>query len=153
MAVKQLQGAFAPDGSAYTTQTDGAGNLVSAATPVLGAGSAIIGKVGIDQTTPGATNAVSQQSSAGTLVATTIATGGTAQLLFSATPANGFEVINPSGTEILYIRENGTAAVAGATSLPIAPYSSYCTPTGYKPTGDVSIIAATTAHAVIGRRW
>ena len=85
---------------------------------------------------------------------TTIATGGTAQSLFSgATPTNGYEIINISQTEILYFREAGTAVVAGATSVPIATGSAYITPRGYKPSGLVSVIAATTAHPVIGRSF
>lgn len=121
---------------------------------VLAAGTALVGKFGIDQTTPGTTNAVAVASAAGTHVQTTVAAGGTAANLFSATPANGFEVINVHASEILYIRENGTATVAdNSTSIPIPPKSSYATPLGYKPTGDVSYIAATTGHAVIARRW
>jgi hypothetical protein len=100
------------------------------------------------------TFAVQQTSAAGTLVATTVASGGTAANVFGATPANGFEVVNPHVSETLYIRENGTATVAdNSTSIPIAPKGSYTTPPGYKPTGDVSYIAATTGHAIIARRW
>ena len=145
---------------ANTSGTDGdyemlqmsAGRLWISA--LLEAGSALIGKVGIDQTTPGTTNAVAIAAAAGTRVEATITTGGTAQLLFSATPTNGFEVINTHATETLYIRENGTATVADNTfNIPVPPKGFYVTPTGYKPTGDVSVIAATTAHGVIGRRW
>lgn len=84
----------------------------------------------------------------------TITTGGTAQSLFSgATPTNGYEIINVSLTELLYFREAGTAVVAGATSVPIAAGSAYITPRGYKPSGLVSVIAATTAHPLIGRSY
>lgn len=100
------------------------------------------------------TFAVQPTSSAGTLVATTVATGGTAANVFGATPANGFEIINPHASEILYIRESGTATVAdNSTSIPIGPKGSYTTPAGYKPTGDVSFVAATAGHAIIARRW
>lgn len=100
------------------------------------------------------TFAVQPTSSAGTLVATTVATGGTAANVFGATPANGFEIINPHASEILYIRESGTATVAdNSTSIPIGPKGSYTTPSGYKPTGDVSFVAATAGHAIIARRW
>lgn len=100
------------------------------------------------------TFAVQSTSAAGTLVATTVVTGGTAANVFGATPANGFEIINPHATETLYIRENGTATVAdNSTSIPIGPKGSYTTPAGYKPAGDVSFIAATTGHAIIARRW
>lgn len=122
---------------------------------VLAAGSAIIGKVGIDQTTPGTTNAVSFVSASGALQETTITLGGTAQDLFSsATPTNGFEIVNPpSATETLYFREANTATVAGATSMPIVVGGSYVSPLGYDPTGRISVIAATTGHPVIARRW
>lgn len=93
-------------------------------------------------------------SASGTRVEATIATGGTAQALFSATPTNGFEIINPHQTETLFIRENATAAATyNAGNTPIPPLGIYTTPPSYKPTGDVSVIAATTGHAIIGRRW
>jgi hypothetical protein len=108
----------------------------------------------LDQSTPGTTNAVAIASAAGTLVASTITTGGTAQNAFSATPTNGWEIINPHATETLYAREGGTATVAdNGSNIPIAPKASYYTPATYKPTGDVSVIAATTGHAFIARRW
>jgi hypothetical protein len=92
--------------------------------------------------------------SAGTLVPATITVGGTAQNLFGTTPANGFEIINTHATETLYIRENGTATAAdNGASVAILPRNAYTTPPGYKPTGDISVIAATTGHALIGRRW
>jgi hypothetical protein len=94
------------------------------------------------------------QAQAGTRVEGTITAGGTAQPLFGVTPVSGFEVINTHASEILYIRENGTASVADNTfNVPVPPRGSYTTPPGYKPTGDVSVVAATTGHAVIGRRW
>jgi hypothetical protein len=109
----------------------------------------------IDQTTPGTTNGVSAVSALGTLQEATITIGGTAQNLFSgATPVNGFEIINPSGaTETLYFREAGTAVVAGASSIGIPVGGSYVSPPGYKPTGLISVIGATTSHPVIARKW
>jgi hypothetical protein len=97
---------------------------------------------------------VTALTTTGTRVATTIAVGGTAQNLFGSTPANGFEIYNPSQTEALFILENGTATAAyNAGNIAIPPLGAYATPPGYKPTGDVSVIAATTGHGVIGRRW
>lgn len=94
------------------------------------------------------------QSGAGQRIEGTITAGGTAQNVFTATPANGFEIINPHATETLYIREAAAAAAAdNGASIPIGPRGSYVTPFGYKPTGDVSAIAATTGHAFIARRW
>lgn len=141
--------AWKVDGSAVTQP-------VSIATaPVLVAGSALIGKVGLDQTTPGTTNAVAIASPAGTRVETTVAAGGTASALFGTTPTNGFEVVNTHATEWLYIRESGSSATVADNSvnIPIAPRGSYTSPVGYKPVADVSYIATTTGHAVIGRRW
>lgn len=121
---------------------------------VLAAGANIIGKVGVDQTTPGTTNGVVVNSGAGTLQETTIAVGATAQDLFSAaTPGNGYEIVNPHASEILYFREASDAAVAGASSIPIAAGGSYVTPQGYKPTGRVSVIATTAGHGLVARRW
>lgn len=97
---------------------------------------------------------ISSSSGSGAVDETPIAAGGTAQNLFGgATPTNGYEIINNSTTEILYFREANDAAVGGATSTAIQPGASYYTASGYKPTGRVSVIAATTAHPLIGRRW
>lgn len=95
------------------------------------------------------------ESPAGTRVETTVAVGNTAAALFGATPTNGFEVVNTHATEWLYIRESASAATVADNSfnIPIAPRSSYTTPLGYKPVTDVSYIATTAGHAVIGRRW
>jgi hypothetical protein len=57
------------------------------------------------------------QAQAGTRVEGTITAGGTAQPLFGVTPVSGFEVINTHASEILYIRENGTASGAAAVSV------------------------------------
>lgn len=93
-------------------------------------------------------------SGAGLRIETTIAAGGTAQFVFGGTPGNGFEIINTHATETLYIREGAVATVAdNAANIAIPPGQAYTTPLGYKPTGDVSAIAATTGHALIARRW
>lgn len=57
MTAKQQPGTYAPDGSMYVTLTNGSNSLDPAAGPQV-AGSAILGKVGVDQTTPGTTNGV-----------------------------------------------------------------------------------------------
>jgi len=85
---------------------------------------------------------------------TTIATGGTAQNLFSGTvPANGFSVFNPHATEYLWLSDSTTAAANAAGCIPVAPLGGYETPPGYRPVGAVSVIAVTTGHAVTARRW
>ncbi len=97
---------------------------------------------------------VSLESEVGVRVEGTITTGGTAQNAFSTTPLNGFEIYNAHSTETLYIREAGTATAAdNSFNVAITPRSTYTTPVGYKPTGDVSVIAATTGHAFVARRW
>lgn len=63
MTAKQIKGLSAPDGSHYVTLTDGAGALAPASGGSIAAGSAVIGKVGIDQTTPGTSNLVYLQGS------------------------------------------------------------------------------------------
>lgn len=73
-----------PANTARTTATnviavqhvDAAGNVLSAS-PVLGAGSAIVGNVRIDQTTPGTTNGVQLTGAQLTPVTTTVTTGAT----------------------------------------------------------------------------
>lgn len=138
-------------------QFDINGNLLVAGT----LSASITGAVGIKgadgSTIASVTNSFPTQaiSVSGALQETTIAAGGTAQDLFSgATPANGFEIVNPpSATETLYFREANTATVAGAASMPIVVGGSYVSPSGYKPTGRISVIATTTSHPVIARRW
>lgn len=73
-------------------------NTTNAGTPTLAAGSAIVGKVGVDQTTPGTTNGVSLAQ----VGATTISTG---------TGAQG------AGTPRVTVATDN-ATVAGSSSLP-----------------------------------
>lgn len=119
----------------------------------LAASSTIIGKVGIDQTTPGTTNkvAIGGIASSGD---TTITTGGTAQVLFSSViPTNGFAVYNPNAADILWVSDSNTAAINGLGSMPILPSGGYETPPGYIPFGPVSIIGPTTGDKVTARKW
>jgi hypothetical protein len=85
----------------------------------------------------------------------TIAVGGTAQTLFGGTaPLNGFLVANPAASgDTLYFNDAGTAVVAGAGSIPLAPGAVFTTPSGYKPGGAVSIIGAATGDKFTARRW
>jgi hypothetical protein len=86
---------------------------------------------------------------------TTIATGGTAQNLFSGnTPANGFAVFNPDASEAMWVSDSHTAAANNTGSIYIAPLGGYETPArGYRPIGPVSVIAATTGHKITARQW
>lgn len=85
---------------------------------------------------------------------TTITTGGTAQNLFGGLiPANGFAVYNPHASEYMWVSDSTTAAANATGCIPIAPLSGYETPPGYRPLGVVSVLAATTGHALTARRW
>lgn len=119
----------------------GTGTLAVQNTASTPAGTNVIGKVQIS-------------SGLATLDAGTIASGGSSKQLFSGVaPVNGFEIINTSLTEILYFSESGSVSVGGATSTPINTASKYVSPLGYKPTGAISVVAATTGHGYVGRSW
>lgn len=86
---------------------------------------------------------------------TTVATGGTAQNLFSgATPSNGFSIYNPDPTNDLWVSDSATAAANGQGSVRVfANGGGYETPPGYKPLGAVSIVGAVTGQKITARRW
>lgn len=110
--------------------TIGASNVtipISYTQAALVAGAALIGKVGIDQTTPGTTNAVLQ--------------GAVGQGALTAVPAgttNGTAVGSKPGLAVgvmFYIPSNGTLNVAIATSAPVAAPLAlvYTNPNGVTP--------------------
>jgi hypothetical protein len=153
---------------------------VKAAIP---AGSAIIGKVGIDQTTPGTTNGVQVNAALpagtnaiGTVTGNvnvtptncsgTITTGGTAQNAFAATATiHGFTIANIDASagsgEPLWISFTTTAAPSTAASYPLsAPatttftgLSSYSSPLGFGINTALSVIGATTGHKFSCTYW
>ena len=85
-------------------------------TPTLQAGTAIAGKFGIDQTTPGTTNLVSTQSSP--LCVSGIGTANTAFTTTLAAPAAGqFHYI--TGIEIIRVNATVTAVAAAASLISI----------------------------------
>jgi hypothetical protein len=92
------------------------GDVDVASLPALVAGSAIIGKVGIDQTTPGTTNLVSAAQSGtwnvGTVTAVTAVTS-----ITNALPAgtNMIGNVTPEGTEYETVAASQTAQTLGAT--------------------------------------
>lgn len=102
-------GAMKVDGSAVTQP-------VSIATaPVLVAGSALIGKVGLDQTTPGTTNAVSVAQLGSTTVSTgNGVVGAGVQRVALASDSTGIVALPAAGTSVVGTKAAGTAA---ATSL------------------------------------
>jgi hypothetical protein len=83
----------------------------------------------------------------------TITSGGTAQQLMAANAARmGFAVQNLSAGD-LWIRTDGSAAVASQPSLKLSAGDYYETPAGGQPVGVVSIFGATTAQAFTAREW
>ena len=131
---------------------------------ILQAGVAIIGKVGIDQTTPGTTNGVqivgslpATTPSAGT--ATTIVSGGVAVTLVTG-PVNGCYIVNPLSAadqgivtaEVAYVNGVTTATAAGnGTNANLAAGQPWqCAP---GQTTNVSAIAATTGHKFTVVKW
>lgn len=143
------------------------------------AGSAIIGKVGIDQTTPGTTNGVQVNAAlpAGTNdignvggrtnvtptdCSGTITTGGTAQNAHTAqSTLRGMTIANLDATEVMWISFTTTAAASTTQSYPLAPatattfagLASYTTPLGFGYNTALSVIAATTGHKFSCTRW
>jgi hypothetical protein len=132
-----------------STQADAAGNLVPVNTPTSVAGGVA---VPVSTTAPlpviNAAGAVAADRSG------TIATGGTAQMLFSSViPTNGFMVQNNHPTATIWVSDVG-AASAGGSSVQLGPASAvWATPSGYKPAEAVSIFSATTGASFMARRW
>lgn len=91
----------------------------------LSAGTAVIGKAGIDQTTPGTTNAVQDiaGTAGGALVLSTLVTNSTTAVVVKNSPGQiyGIEAFN-NGTVIAYLKiYDATSATAGA-GTPVARY-------------------------------
>jgi hypothetical protein len=90
---------------------------------------------------------------------TTITTGGTAQTLWaSGVVVNGYEICNPNATDVLWVNDAGSAALAnGAGSIELTAAGSaaqcYRTPTLGFPASAVSIVGPTTGDKVTARRW
>lgn len=81
----------------------------------------------------------------------TITTGGTAQAALAANPnRTGYDIQNQSAGS-LWVRDDGTAATADDNSMEIVAGALYETPIGFRPTGAVSIIGATTGQAFFVR--
>jgi hypothetical protein len=98
--------------SAETTKVIGTVNIASSQTVGLVAGSAIVGKVGIDQTTPGTTNAV--QANAGTNL-------NTSALALDATLTGGTQQTKiTDGTNVATVKAASTAAVAADKAVVVA---------------------------------
>ena len=85
----------------------------------------------------------------------TITIGGSAQILCGGViPMHGWAVYNPNATDDLWCSDTTTAAINGAGSIRIvANGGGYETPAGYRPSGPVSCVGATTGDKITGRRW
>ena len=120
----------------------------------LKAGTAIIGKVGIDQTTPGITNNVTTSGKGVVLTdrSGTITSGGAAQVLAAANAARtGFLIQNVSVGD-LWINSL-TTAVAAQPSIWLPAGSYYEYPSTGVPLTAISIFGATTGQAFAAREW
>jgi hypothetical protein len=128
---------------------------LTAATP---AGANIIGKVGIDQTTPGTSNAVAVIPVGVTYTdrSGTVTAGGTAQTAMAANASRkGLWVQNVS-TGDLYINSVAAASStvsAGSGSLKIVSGAYWEPPAHGVPTGAISVYGATTGQAWVAREW
>lgn len=120
----------------------------------LVAGTALVGKVGIDQTTPGTTNAVSTSPNARTITTLdikTVTTGGTAvAALSSGHKTAGGWIQNPSNATInLCINEIGTATgtTSSGDTTCIIPGQTYNL---IPSSGAVSVISSDSSHPFSG---
>lgn len=138
-AVQANPGSDATKAQAVQGVTGGKAVPVSIATaPVLVAGGALIGKVGIDQTTPGTTNAVSVQTSKGAANYANgqVATSTTAATLVAARATRrSVSITNYDATITVYI---GGATVTAANGYRLLAGQSV----SIDATGLIQVIAA-----------
>jgi hypothetical protein len=130
-----------------STQPDIAGNLVPVHAPAAVTGG-VATPVG-----PTAPLPVINAAGAGAIDGSgTIVTGGAAQTLFAGVvPSNGYLVANNS-SNTLYVSDVGAAGPGGA-SIPIAPGAVFMTPSGYRPSGAVSLYGSAAGQGFAARRW
>jgi hypothetical protein len=128
-----------------TVRSPVAANFLATAT--LGAGSAIIGNVRIDQTTPGTTNNVTVSPlprSARNFPGCSVTTS-SAECLAASTAVTFLQVQNTGTANAIACRFGNTAALNSATSFQLASGqgASWGPNTGGVPTGALNCIAAT----------
>ena len=137
-------------------------NWAATVTPVPVANPIPVADAILDGTVAGGRQLVTAINGAITTVdgSGTIASGGTAQVLFVANPARrGYRVQNIDGSlpaEAIWINDTGTATVAGAGSYGLAAAASAAYPGGSydgQSIAAVSIIAATTGHKFTAIQW
>lgn len=77
----------------------------------------------------------------------TIASGAVAQTLFASNPLRRYVFVqNLDGAEDLWIKFDGTAAIATPGSILIRPYGTFVMETGFVNVESASVIATTTGH-------
>jgi hypothetical protein len=131
------------------------------ATVGIVAGSAIIGKAGIDQTTPGTTNNVTVgpvNSSPTNFSAATSGTPSTATTLLAASATHQKVVIKVEGATAVCFSQFGTAVIGaagtwclkGASTANAGDGGSYVTPGGMSEPNAISMISTGTSILVTG---
>lgn len=119
----------------------------------LAASSVILGKVSIDQTTPGVTNGV-QLNGTGTWVdkSGTVTLGGTAQQIAASNASRrGFIIQNNSSGDLWF--STLATAVVSQPSMKVASGQAFSVTAPDVPTGAISIIGATTSQSFTAREW
>jgi hypothetical protein len=132
-----------------STEVDGNGNLVPVHAPALTNAQGVSTPVGLQNPLPviNTAGAVASDGSGA------VATGGSAQTLFGGlVPVNGFVVQNNSSAA-LWISDVGVASAGGASIQLAANGGLFATPSGYKPTGAISLFGATTGQGFAARQW
>jgi hypothetical protein len=149
------------NGNGSPCQMDNAGNLLVNLKTSLPAGSNIIGKAGIDQTTPGTTNNVTVgpvNSSPTNFSATTSGTPSTATTLLAASATHQKVVIKVEGAMAVCFSQFGTAVIGaagtwclkGASTANAGDGGSYVTPGGMSEPNAISMISTGTSILVTG---
>jgi hypothetical protein len=132
-----------------STETDSSGNLVPVHAPATTNAQGVATPVGPQNPLP----VINAAAAAAIDGSGTVATGGSAQLLFGGiVPTNGFMVQNNS-SQALWISDVGVASAGGASVQIASNGGIFWTPSGYKPGGAVSLFGATTGQAFSARRW
>lgn len=137
---------------------DSAGKLGINALPnvtigaALPAGTSLIGKVGIDQTTPGTTNAVTTNPTRGAVTdrSGTITSGGTSQQIAAANSSRSYFEYQNISDETQYINF-GAAATTDSNSFKIIAGASWSNIATFCPTGTINVIGATTGKKFIAK--
>jgi hypothetical protein len=85
----------------------------------------------------------------------TITAGGSAQYIFgsAAIATNGWWIANGHATEDLWVSDSTVAAVGGVGSMCIPAKTDRYTPYQYESPAALSIIAATTGHQFMARKF